>query len=260
MLLFLRFNSVSHKLKTMLLKKPLLNFSQPCSKDTEASKLINGLISLRGSGCKHYLEIGVEFGRTLNAVNALRVYGVDPSPLFTAVGGNERLVLVKSPSNSFFSNLPRNEVFDFIFLDGLHTYEQTLRDFANSLEHVSWDSAIVIDDVLPIDEYSASPKMWQSIRNRKRLGLESMAWHGDVYKVIFDILEKMPHLHVKIIRDQDFLNGRAVVWGFKRSDKAQLLSDATHGAKNFGDYLDLLNEKSMICDWKTFQQFFRQGR
>jgi hypothetical protein len=240
------------------LKKARLNFSQPSSKDTEASRLINGLISLRGSECKNYLEIGVEFGRTLNAVNSSRVFGVDPSPLFTPEEESERLVMVKAPSDIFFSNLPKNQFFDFVFLDGLHTYEQTLRDFSNSLEHVSEDSAIVIDDVLPIDEYSASPEMWRSIRKRKRLGLEGMAWHGDVYKVIFDILEKMPHLHVKIVKDPDFLNGRAIVWGFNSSDQAKLVSRATHQAKSFSDYQRLLNEKSLICDWGTFQQIFRQ--
>jgi hypothetical protein len=227
--------------------------------ETEASKLINGLISLRGPGCQDYLEIGVEFGRTLNAINSSRVYGVDPSPLFISDVGNDRLVLVKSPSDHFFSTLASNQVFDFIFLDGLHTYDQTLRDFRNSLEHVSADSVIVIDDVLPVDEYSASPDMWQSIRIRKRLGLDGMAWHGDVYKVIFDILEKVPHLNVKIVKDKDFLNGRAIVWGFNSSEIPKQLSDATHRDKSFSDYRDLVNKKSLVCDWRTFQGVFRPG-
>ncbi len=39
--------------------------------------------------------------------------------------------------------------FDVIYLDGLHTFEQTLRDLLNALTLVADAGVIILDDVLP---------------------------------------------------------------------------------------------------------------
>ena len=47
------------------------------------------------------------------------------------------------------------DVFDLFFIDGLHTYDQTYRDFCNCLGVSKSDSFFVIDDTVPADLYSS---------------------------------------------------------------------------------------------------------
>jgi len=59
--------------------------------------------------------------------------------------------------------------FDIIFIDGLHTYEQTFSDICNSISLSSPESFFLIDDTLPSDIYS-------SFRSQK-LRYESRVMH-----------------------------------------------------------------------------------
>ena len=49
--------------------------------------------------------------------------------------------------NYFFNN--KNNLFDLIFLDGLHTYEQTIKDIFNSLKTLKKNGVIIVHDCLP---------------------------------------------------------------------------------------------------------------
>ena len=77
------------------------------------------------------------------------------------------------------------KTFDLIFLDGLHTYNQTLRDFLNSLK-VSHDKTIwIIDDTVPTDPIAAEPDLAKVRYARSVTGNpEDETWMGDVYKVV----------------------------------------------------------------------------
>ena len=68
-----------------------------------------------------YLEIGCDKDDNFSKIQAKIKIGVDPQR-----GGTKRMT-----SDEFFKN--NNENFDIIFLDGLHTYEQTIKDIQNSL-------------------------------------------------------------------------------------------------------------------------------
>ena len=76
-----------------------------------------------------YLEIGVFKGLTLKDVEIADCAGVDPQFRVPAeeLTGPSR-TLVTDTSDAYFAGLDRSTVFDIVFLDGLHTFEQTYRD------------------------------------------------------------------------------------------------------------------------------------
>ncbi len=142
-----------------------------------------------------YLEIGVNKGETFTGVNATRKVAVDPVFNFDY---HERLLLYRdnehyyaTTSDDFFYQ--NDESFEIIFLDGLHTFEQTFRDFCNAVTIAEKNTIIIIDDTLPSDIYSAHPIQDEAIKTRKNDTLiNSGSWHGDVYKTVFAIREFFP--------------------------------------------------------------------
>ena len=84
---------------------------------------------------RSYLEIGVSRGSTFNRVNIARKVAVDPVFRFdTAADAAPGVAFHRVPSDAFFSRRdPARPRFDLIYLDGLHTFEQTFRDFCASL-------------------------------------------------------------------------------------------------------------------------------
>ena len=107
-----------------------------------------------------YLEIGCDKDDNFSKIQAKIKIGVDPQR-----GGTTRMT-----SDEFFKN--NNENFDIIFLDGLHTYEQTIKDIQNSLNIIPNEGTILIHDCLP-------KKIWNQIVPRVY-----GHWNGDVWKAI----------------------------------------------------------------------------
>lgn len=138
-------------------------------------------------GLTSYLEIGLGNGGTFDCVKAARKVGVDPHPWNPAVSSLEGVHILSS--DEYFSRNWHTEIkFDLILLDGLHTAEQTYRDFVNSLHYAHATTIWLIDDVVPSDVYSAIPDQTEAVRQRKAaLGGNDMAWHGDVYKALWMI-------------------------------------------------------------------------
>ena len=73
---------------------------------------------------------------------------------------------------NFFSN--NNDKFDIIFIDGLHQYEQVLRDVKNSLNCLTKNGIILLHDCLP-------RTLWNQIYPRI-----NSDWNGDVWKAIVE--------------------------------------------------------------------------
>ena len=109
---------------------------------------------------KSYLEVGCDNDENFSRILVENKIGVDPLK-----GGTLRMT-----SDEFFSN---NKIFfDIIFLDGLHTYEQTIKDIDNSLKFLNTKGTIIIHDCLP-------KKIWNQIVPRMY-----GHWNGDVWKAI----------------------------------------------------------------------------
>lgn len=86
---------------------------------------------------KNYLEIGTANNLLFNSVICDLKIGVDPHK-----GGT-----VRQTSDKFFQS--NSLTFDLIFIDGLHTYSQVLKDVNNSLKFLSENGVIMIHDMFP---------------------------------------------------------------------------------------------------------------
>jgi hypothetical protein len=138
---------------------------------------------------KSYIEIGVSTGASIVLAN----------PPTVAVGIDPKLRLLNTPktvcklfpfaSDEYFTTRdPRqdieDETVDLAFIDGLHLFEQALRDFIN-IERISSPMTVVlIHDCYAVDAFSA-----QRERNNE-------FWTGDVWKIIPCLREFRPDLDV----------------------------------------------------------------
>lgn len=121
-----------------------------------------------------YLEIGIHAGRGL-ALSSTRSIGVDPAYAIRAEFACD-VQLVRATSDNFFARTDAmawfpEGVVDLAFLDGMHLFEFTLRDFMNTERAGTAASIVVLDDMLPRSHPEAA---------RDRC---TMAWAGDVYKL-----------------------------------------------------------------------------
>ena len=168
-----------------------------------------------------YLEIGVQKGRSLNLAKC-KAIGVDPHPKVTT-----HHQIYKETSDEFFN---RNLYIapDLVFIDGLHIFEQALKDFIN-VERISHENTVVvIDDVAP-----AHPS--QALRERK-----TQKWTGDVWKLYSVLLKYRPDL--KITFHDVFPTGVIVVSGMDKTN--HYLSDNYHSIVK--EFINLNVPRSVI--------------
>jgi len=163
------------------------------------SVLINALISAeKNHAFNEYLEIGSQFGYTLEAVKIPYRIGIDPNPMHNVKNlptGVESLVLA---SNEFFTNqIDQNKKFDFIFIDGLHVFSQVYMDFVNSCNHLSKGGFILLDDIIPVDIFSADTDQIRGVSERNLNGNNSKSWQGDCFKLLHLIANEMPFMNIK---------------------------------------------------------------
>lgn len=90
-------------------------------------------------GARSYLEIGVQEGRTFDAVRCERKVSVDPQHPATFRG----------TSDQFFESLRPADRFDVVFVDGDHGAEQALRDLRSAVAHLTIGGAVVAHDCSP---------------------------------------------------------------------------------------------------------------
>jgi len=145
-------------------------------------------ISERLGGIQRYLEIGVAKGSTFFAVQAAQKHAVDPrfrfDPASRRTFANETYHPITS-DQYFQEALGNQDAFDLIFLDGLHTYSQTLRDFLASQTLAHTRTVWLIDDTVPSDPIAADPDLQRVQAARRVEGrAKDQTWMGDVFKVV----------------------------------------------------------------------------
>ena len=113
-----------------------------------------------------YLEIGCDKDQSFSRIKINKKIGVDPIS-----GGT-----IRDTSDNFFIN--NKDKFDIIFIDGLHHYEQVIKDIYNSLDILNDNGHILIHDCLPRTiAHQAIPRYRGS-------------WNGDVWKSIVELRTK----------------------------------------------------------------------
>lgn len=116
---------------------------------------------------KNYLEIGCFKDENFKEIIIESKVGVDP-----VSGGT-----IRSTSDNFFKT--NNKIFDIIFIDGLHYFDQVKKDIENALEALSERGIIIIHDCLP-----------SRIRDQM-IPRSHEHWNGDVWKVVVEFRTKI---------------------------------------------------------------------
>ena len=160
-------------------------------------EVLNALIKKKD--VQNYLEIGVNRGKCLfNIVGTKKRFGVDPFFNFSLWKKVRACILnphtlkndyFEVTSDTFFEEnaaLLEANILDLAFIDGLHTYGQSLKDTLNTLKYLDNNGVIVLHDCNPLDELAAYPA--NSIDDA-RADLENHKdwkniWNGDVWKTI----------------------------------------------------------------------------
>jgi len=180
---------------------------------------------------KSYVEIGVESGESLqNARPPTRAIGIDPA-LRIVNTVQVWAKLFNLPSDDFFLQHNLAEVlgaenFDLAFIDGLHTFDQALKDFIN-LERFSTPASVVLfHDILPHIPLTAQREP------------ASELWLGDTWKAIAILLKYRPDLHIFTIPASP--SGLAVVTNLDRGN------DSLH--RNF----DTIFKEAMALDVESY--------
>ena len=152
-------------------------------------------------GVKRYLEVGVQQGQLMSMIQADRAVGVDPffNITFNVAKGKKQLSLFQGPSDEFFASGKSADLLggapDFVFLDGMHTFDYLLRDFYHSEALAAKDTLIALHDCLPL-----GPEMIERSEARAvAMGAGSRFpgyWTGDVWKLVPILKEYRPDLKI----------------------------------------------------------------
>ena len=198
-----------------------------------------------------YLEIGVASGRTLSlAKPPTRAIGIEPEPKLTSEF-SARTTVFEMTSDAFFArdDLWRdlgNPVIDFAFVDGLHLFEQALKDFVNLERRAHGGAVILFHDCLPLDDVTSS--------RERRTGF----WSGDVWKIVPCLKTYRPDLSVFVI--PTWPTGLGVVTGLDPTSKV-LPASFAQAAEQFLplDFRYSEDERTRVLnvvdnEWRTIQE------
>ncbi len=138
---------------------------------------------------KTYMEIGVASGCSLTlAKPPTYCIGVDPKPMLSYPIRAWARVFAET-SDNFFARRDVPALFggkriDFAFIDGLHNFDQALRDFANVERNAHGGTVAVLHDTLPVIAETAT---------RART---TVFWLGDTWKAIPILRKLRPDLNL----------------------------------------------------------------
>jgi hypothetical protein len=217
------------------------------------SEVINSFISHYENPT--YLEIGVSEGETFFSINTRRKVAVDPHFIFDIEKvklENTHFLLHEVTSDRFFENIDPSDRFNVIYLDGLHTFEQTLRDFTNSINFLAHDGVIIIDDVVPSSYAASLPSQADAFLMKRAINEADNSWMGDTFKVVFFIRAFFPTFALKTINNN---HGQAIVWRARRASPA--IADFTPGKIDRLEFVDITKHGS-IFDFASHGQILQE--
>ncbi|MGY4711337.1 class I SAM-dependent methyltransferase [Mycolicibacterium sp. CBM1] len=157
-----------------------------------------------------YLEIGVSRGQAFQRITADVKIAVDPA--FRLTERTRQLADAKgritryfeTTSDAFFRDekefLDQHRV-DVALIDGLHTYEQVVRDVENTVRHLKDDGVIFLHDCNPPFELAGRrAQSWDEFMAQQSGPLKIGIWNGDVWKAIVQLRSTRPDLVVGVLR------------------------------------------------------------
>lgn len=193
---------------------------------------------------RSYLEIGVSKGSTFLHAPFPHKVAVDPK-FGCKAQDTARETYHEITSDAYFAQLGDDVRFDCVFIDGLHHWEQALRDFDNVLQHTHYNSVIVVDDVYPCDEFSVLRSQEKAVALRlvhEPRSKNALAWHGDVFKAAFMIAYFYPDISFVTI-DSGYGNPQMLCW---RRDREKMPTGLTAEHIERLDYAGFLRYKEVL--------------
>jgi hypothetical protein len=220
---------------------------------------------------KNYLEIGVNRGKCLfNIVGPEKRFAVDPFFNFNlwkkikAIAKNAdnlKNEYFEMTSDAFFKEneplLAENSL-DLTFIDGLHTYEQSLQDTLNSLQHLNENGIIVLHDCNPLDKLAAFPATSIDEARKELANLPNWKniWNGDVWKTIVYIRKNHPELTAFVLNTD---HGLGFVYKKKRDHLPEIFN--SFDMVNKLDYHFFNQHRNDLIDLKSvayFKEFLKE--
>jgi SAM-dependent methyltransferase len=157
-----------------------------------------------------YLEIGVSRGQAFQRISADVKFAVDPAFRLTErtrelANAKGRVVeYFETTSDAFFDNekvLLEQHPVDVALIDGLHTYEQVVRDVENTVRHLKDDGVIFLHDCNPPFELAGRrAESWDEFMAQQSGPLKIGIWNGDVWKAIVELRSTRPDLLVGVLK------------------------------------------------------------
>lgn len=196
-----------------------------------------------GLNAQRYLEIGVNTGATFHNVQIKQRVGVDPNFEFdTQQFETDTTRFSATTSDVFFQSEPFFPLYDVVFIDGLHVFEQVIRDFSNAILHTHRRSVILLDDTVPNDIFSSLRSQSEALAERQAAGLNGAEWHGDVFKSVFYIHDFWPSLNYCTIIGSG--NPQTLVWNAKSKLRKPIFDRIEKISRM--DYFDLQKNTQII--------------
>ncbi|WP_128565830.1 class I SAM-dependent methyltransferase [Methylobacterium crusticola] len=196
-----------------------------------------------------YLEVGVNRGVTFHNVSAAVKVAVDPHFLFDVADAelkNQNATYRQITSDAYFLDTDRRDRFDVIFLDGLHTVEQTLRDLMNATEVLKDPGIIIIDDVIPSSYAASLPSIPDAEMVKAFLNDQDASWMGDVYRLVWFIDTFMPTYTYRCVEEN---HGQLIMWRHSREASNRSYSLSEIGSLSFCEMIkhrETFNIKPMV--------------
>jgi len=202
-----------------------------------------------------YLEIGVLAGDAFLRIKARQKWGVDPH--FEIEPLKKLRYYIKNPSNIFneFFRMGSNAFFDkedarlsrygvdVAFIDGLHTFPQSLKDAQNTLRYLNKNGVIILHDCNPLSEVAALPaESISEIRKLNPHGFKGI-WNGDVWKTIAYLRATRKDLNIFVL-DCDF--GLGII---TKGKPENILGYSAEEIQNLS-YSDLSKNRQLLLNLK----------
>ena len=217
---------------------------------------------IKKSRAKVYLEIGVREGECFLRIRAPKKIAVDPQIFISSK--KKRKYYFKNLSNIFnqyfettsddffkdnYKSL-KSHALDVVFIDGLHTYEQSLKDVQNALKYLKDDGVIIMHDCNPLSEAAAYPA--QSYQDAESLNIPGFTgeWNGDTWKTIVYLRSSRKDLDVFVL---DCDQGLGII--MKRKPESMLAYSPE--AVSHLSYKDLESDRKNILNLKS-QEYFHE--
>lgn len=166
--------------------------------------------ALEGRTNPVYLEIGVSRGQAFQRISADEKIAVDPA--FRLTERTRRLADAKArvthyfetTSDDFFesqASFLEQRPIDVALIDGLHTYEQVVRDVENTVRYLRDDGVIFLHDCNPAFELAGRrAESWDEFVASQKGPLVIGIWNGDVWKAIVQLRSTRHDLLVGVLK------------------------------------------------------------